>query len=44
MLIHAELEIGLVGGGELKFDRSFLQFDVKKMIYAKSYKVVKKHS
>ena len=30
------LDIGLVDGGELNFDQSFLQFDVKKKIYAKS--------
>ena len=31
-----ELEIGLVNGGELNFDRAFLQFNVKKKIYVKS--------
>ena len=31
-----ELNIGLVDGGELNFDQSFLQFNVKKKIYAKS--------
>ena len=31
-----ELEIGLVDGGELNFDQAFLQFNVKKKIYAKS--------
>ena len=31
-----ELELGLVDGGELNFDQSFLQFNVKKKIYAKS--------
>ena len=31
-----ELNIGLVDGGELNFDQSFLQFNVKKTIYAKS--------
>ena len=30
------LDIGLVDGGELNFDQSFLQFDVKKKLYAKS--------
>ena len=30
-----ELDIGLVDGGELNFDQSFLQFNVKK-IYATS--------
>ena len=28
-----ELEIGLFEGGELNFDQSFLQFNVKKNIY-----------
>ena len=32
-----ELEIGLVDKGELILDKSFLQFDVRKKIYAKSY-------
>ena len=32
----SELEIGLVDGGEMNFDQSFLQFNVKKNIYAKS--------
>ena len=31
-----ELNIGLVDGGELNFDQSFLQFNVKKKIYTKS--------
>ena len=31
-----ELDIGLVDGGELNFDQSFLQFNVKKKLYAKS--------
>ena len=31
-----ELDIRLVDGGELNFDQSFLQFNVKKKIYAKS--------
>ena len=31
-----ELEIGFVDGDELNFDQSFLQFNVKKEIYAKS--------
>ena len=31
-----ELDIGLVDGGELNFDQSFLQFNVRKKIYAKS--------
>ena len=31
-----KLEIGLVDGGELNFDQSFLKFNVKKKIYAKS--------
>ena len=30
------LGIGLVDGAELKFDQSFLQFNVKKKIFAKS--------
>ena len=30
-----ELEIGLVDGGELSFDPSFLQFNVKKKIYSR---------
>ena len=28
-----ELEIGLVDGGDLNFDKSFLQFNVKKKKY-----------
>ena len=32
-----ELELGFVDGGELNFDKSFLQFNIKKKIYAKSY-------
>ena len=32
-----ELNIGLVDGGKLNFDQSFLQFNVKNKIYAKSY-------
>ena len=32
-----EPEIGLVVGGKLNFDKAFLQFNVKKKIYAKSY-------
>ena len=32
-----ELEIGLVDGDELNFNRSFLKFNVKKKIQAKSY-------
>ena len=31
-----ELDIGLADRGELNFDQSFLQFNVKKKIYAKS--------
>ena len=31
-----ELEVGLVHGGELDFDQSFLQFNVKKKIQVKS--------
>ena len=31
-----KLEIGLVDGGELIFDKSFMQFIVKKRIYAKN--------
>ena len=31
-----KLEIGLADGGELNFDQSLLQFNVKKKIYAKS--------
>ena len=31
-----ELEIGLVEGGKLNFDQSFLQFNVNKKLYAKS--------
>ena len=37
-----ELEIGLVDGGELKFDQSFLQVNVKKKIYPRSF--LKEHS
>ena len=32
-----ELEIGLVDGGELNFNQSFLKFNVKKKIQVKSY-------
>ena len=32
----SELGIGLVDGGELNFDQPFLQFNVKKKLYAKS--------
>ena len=32
-----ELDIGLVNGGELNFDQSFPQFNVKKKIYAKEF-------
>ena len=32
----SEPDIGLVKGGELNFDRSFRQFNVKQKIYAKS--------
>ena len=31
-----ELDIGLVDGAKLNFDQSFLQFNVKKKLYAKS--------
>ena len=31
-----ELDIGLVDGAKLSFDQSFLQFDVKKKLYAKA--------
>ena len=31
-----ELDIGLVDGGELNFDQSFLEFNIKKKIHAKS--------
>ena len=31
-----ELLIGLIDGGKLNFDRSFLQLNVKKKIHAKS--------
>ena len=31
-----ELDVGLVDGGKLNFDQSFVQFHVKKEIYAKS--------
>ena len=31
-----ELEIGLVDGGELYLDQFYLQFNVKRKIYAKS--------
>ena len=31
-----ELDIGLVDGGKLCFDQSFLQFNVKKKMYVKS--------
>ena len=34
MVIHAWLDIGLVDRGELNFDQFFLQFNVKKKIYA----------
>ena len=37
MLLHAWLELELVDGSELKIDQSFLQFNVKKKAYAKSY-------
>ena len=30
-----ELDIGLVDGSELNFDQSFLQFNVRKKLYAK---------
>ena len=30
-----ELDIGLADGGELNFDESFLQFNVKKKIHGK---------
>ena len=30
-----ELDIGLADGGELNFDESFLQFNVKNKIYGK---------
>ena len=33
----AEFNIGLVDGGKLNFDQSFLQFNVKKEIYAESF-------
>ena len=32
----SELEIGLADGGELNFDKSLLQFNVKKIKYVKS--------
>ena len=32
-----EFEIGIVDGGELNFNQSFLRFNIKKKIYAKSY-------
>ena len=32
-----ELEIELVDGGELNFNQSFLKFNVKKKMQAKSY-------
>ena len=32
-----ELEIGLADGSGLNFDQSFLQFNTKKKIYAKSF-------
>ena len=32
-----ELEKGLVDGGELNFNQSFLQFNVKTKIHAKNY-------
>ena len=31
-----ELDIGLADGSELNFDQSFLQFNIKEAIYAKS--------
>ena len=37
-----EPEIGLADGGELNFDQSFQQFNLKKKIYAKSYLSLKK--
>ena len=39
MLMQPELEIGLVDGGELNFNQSFLKFIVKKEIHVKSYSV-----
>ena len=32
-----ELQIGLVDGGKLNFNQSFLKFNVKKKIQVKSY-------
>ena len=32
-----ELEVGLVDGNELNFYQSFVQFNVKKKMYVKSY-------
>ena len=32
-----ELEIGLADGGKLSFNQSFLKFNIKKKIQAKSY-------
>ena len=32
-----ELDIGLVDGGKLNFDQSFLQFNVKKETYPRSF-------
>ena len=32
----SEFEIGLVDGGELNFDQSFLQFNAKKKNYVKN--------
>ena len=41
-----ELEVGLVDGDELKFDQSFLQFNVKKRNVYKEFKknILNKHS
>ena len=32
-----ELELGLANGGKLNFNKSFLQFNIKRKIYVKSY-------
>ena len=33
--LEVQFEIGLIDGGELNFNKSFLHFNVKKKIYAK---------
>ena len=36
LICMLELDIGLIDGVKLNFDQSFLQFNVKKKLYAKS--------